>query len=271
MAGDDLPQNSLCKHFFDTLRFAMILLLLGALAWFSTTPARQSPPSKPLVRACADSWNDSGSNTKKNRPKSSKNQPAKAAGACVELAFTTLDIQEHLQSYARAQQWKITGDQMTEDSWTFSLELDKEELLRDITEESKSKRVEWTGGTVHVHVNTAQLPDGYARTIIRAYFRGYGRNMDQFAMHQEYWELDSNSNFENSIVAVLRTHFAAVSPQEGHRRGIQEELHSPHWNRAERSGLLAFHSGHISWFCDPRALQSCYFQTTKPAFAASKH
>jgi hypothetical protein len=202
----------LCKHFFDTLRFAMIFLLLGALAWFSTIPARQSPAAKPLVRACADSWNDSGSNTKKNHPKRYSNKPAKAAGACIELAFSTLDIQEHLQSYARAQQWKITGDQMTEDSWTFSLELDKEELLRDVTEESKSKRVEWTGGTVHVHVNTAQLPDGYARTIIRANFRGYGRNMDQFAMHQEYWELDSNSNFENSIVAVLRTHFAAASP-----------------------------------------------------------
>jgi len=201
----------LCKHFFGTLRFEMIFLLLG-VAWLSTTPAQQSPPSKPLVRPCADSWNDSGSNTKKNRPKSSRNQSAKAAGACIELAFSILDIQEHLQSYARAQQWKITGDQMTEDSWTFSLELDKEELLRDITEESKSKRVEWIGGTVRVHVNTAQLSDGYARTIIRANFRGYGRNMDQFATHQEYWELDSNSNFENSIVAVLRTHFAAASP-----------------------------------------------------------
>lgn len=202
----------LCKLFFATLRFAMIILLLGALAWLSTTPAQQNPPSRLLVRPCADSWNDSGPNTKKNRPKSPKDQPAKAAGACIELAFSTLDIQEHLQSYARAQQWKITEDQMAEDSWTFSLELDKEELLRDITEEAKSKRVEWIGGTVRVHVNTAQLPDGYARTIIRANFRGYGRNKDQFAMHQEYWELDSNSNFENSIVTVLRTHFAAASP-----------------------------------------------------------
>jgi hypothetical protein len=208
------------KHSFATLRFEMIFLLLGALAWLSTTPARQSPAPKPLVRPCADSWNDSGSNTKKNRPKSSRNHPAKEAGACIELAFSTLDIQEHLQSYARTQQWKITGDQMTEDSWTFSLELDKEELLRDITEESKGKRVEWIGWTVRVHVNTAQLPDGYARTIIRANFRGYGRNMDQFAMHQEYWELDSNSNFESSIVTVLRTHFAAASPAGTPQAGI---------------------------------------------------
>jgi hypothetical protein len=44
--------------------------------------------------------------------------------------------------------------------------------------------------------------------------------MDQFAMHQEYWELDSNSNFENSIVTVLRTHFAAASPAETPPAGI---------------------------------------------------
>jgi len=109
---------------------------------------------------------------------------------------------------------------MTEDSWMFSRELDKDELLRDITDEAKSKRVEWTGGTVRVHVNTSQLPDGYARTIIRANFRGYGRNLDQFAMHQEYWELDSNNNFENSIVTVLRTHFNAASPAGTPQTGI---------------------------------------------------
>jgi hypothetical protein len=190
----------------------MIFLLLTALAWLSAASGQQSPAAEQAVRPCAESWNNSRSNTKKNRPKSSKKVTHEEIGACIELAFSTLEIQEYLQSYARAQQWKMIGDQMTEDSWTFSLEIDKEELLRDITEESKSKRVEWTGGTIRVHVNTAQLPDGHARTIIRANFRGHGRRMDQFAMQKEYWELDSNSNFEDSIVTVLRTHFTADSP-----------------------------------------------------------
>jgi hypothetical protein len=189
----------------------MIFLLLSALGWLSTTTAQQSPASKPVVRPCPDSWNNSGWNTKKSRPKSPKKETHQESGACIELAFSTLDIQEYLQSYARAQQWKISVDQLTEDSWMFSLELDKEELLRDITEESKSKRVEWTGGTVRVHVNSTQLPEGYARTIIRANFRGYGRSMDQFAPQREYWELDSNSNLENSIVTILRNHFMAAS------------------------------------------------------------
>jgi hypothetical protein len=189
----------------------MIFLLLCALTWLSTTRVQQSPASKPLVRPCADSWNNSASTAKKNQPKSSRKEAAKETGSCIELAFSTLDIQEYLQSYARAQRWNISGDQMTEESWTFSRDLDKDELLRDITEDAKNMRVEWTGGSVRVHVNTAQLPEGYARTIIRANFRGYGRNLDQFAMHQEYWELDSNNNFENSIVTVLRTHFTAAS------------------------------------------------------------
>lgn len=189
----------------------MIFVLFTALAWLSGASARQSTAAKPVVRPCVDSWNNSGWNTKKSRPKSPKKETHREIGACIELAFSTLDIQEYLQSYVRAQQWKISVDQMTEDSWMFSLELDKEELLRDITEESKSKRVEWTGGTVRVHVNSTQLPEAYARTIIRANFRGYGRSMDQFAPQREYWELDSNSNLENSIVTILRNHFMAAS------------------------------------------------------------
>jgi hypothetical protein len=190
----------------------MIFLLVSALAWLSTTSAQQSPAAKPVVRACADSWNDPRSNTKKNRPKNSRKGTPPESGACAELVSSTLEIQEYLQSYARAQQWKITADQMNEDSWTFSLEIDKDELVRDTTDDSKKKRVEWTAGVVRVHVNTAQLRDGYSRTIVRARFRGYGRPADQFAMEKEYWDLDSNNNFENSVVTALRTHFAAAPP-----------------------------------------------------------
>ncbi|HKV63104.1 MAG TPA: hypothetical protein VJO16_14410 [Candidatus Acidoferrum sp.] len=103
---------------------------------------------------------------------------------------------------------------MTADSWTFSLELGGDDLLQDTTEDSKKKRVDWDAGTVRVHVNSARLADGYTRTIIRASFRGYGRNEDQFAMKKEYWELESNNNLENSLVSALQAHFGGV-PAEG--------------------------------------------------------
>jgi hypothetical protein len=100
---------------------------------------------------------------------------------------------------------------VNEDSWTFSMELDNDQLLRGTTEDSRSRRVEWTGGGVRVHVNTTKLPDGYSRTIVRASFRGYGRSADQFATQKEYWQLESNDNFENSIVSALRSHFTTTS------------------------------------------------------------
>jgi hypothetical protein len=194
----------------------MILPFTGALIWLLATPAQQGPAPKPVVRPCADSWNDSGASSKKSRPKRSKKDVRPETGTCVELAFSALEIQEYLQSHAREEQWKMTGDQMTEDSWTFSRELGKEDLLRNITDDSKKKRVDWNAGTVRVHVNSVRLPDGYTRTIIRASFRGYGRGEDQFAVKQEYWELESNKNFENSMVSALLTHFGATTSQGTH-------------------------------------------------------
>ena len=189
----------------------MISLLLGALAWFFATPAPQNAAAKPLVRPCADSWNDPGPNARKNRPKYLRKETHQKTGACIELAFSALEIREYLQSFARIQQWKISDDQVNEDSWIFSMELNKDELLRDTTEDSRNRGVEWTGGSVRVHVNTVPLPDGYSRTIVRASFRGYGRSADQFAVQKEYWQLDSTNNLENSIVSALRSHFTATS------------------------------------------------------------
>jgi hypothetical protein len=218
----------------------MISLLFGALAWFFAASAQQSTAAKSAVRPCADSWNERGPNTKKNRPKSSTKKMHQENGACIELRFSTLETQEYLQSYARAQQWKIGGEQMTEDSWTFSLEVDKDQLLRDTTEDSRNKRVEWTGGNVWVHVNSAQLPDGYARTIVRASFRGYGRSADQFAVQKEYWELDSNNDFENSIVSALRSHFTATSSAGTPASRISSEIRLLALRWSTRDGAPGF-------------------------------
>lgn len=199
------------RQFLGTLRSDMIFLLFGALTWLSAGPARQSTAAKPVVRPCADSRSDSSSNAKNHRPKRPTKKTHQETGACIELAFSTLEIQEYLQSYARTQQWKISDDQVNEDSWIFSMELNKDELLRDTTEDSRNRGVEWTEGSVRAHVNTVSVPDGYSRTIVRASFRGYGRSADQFAPQKEYWQLESNNNFENSIVFALRSHFTATS------------------------------------------------------------
>jgi hypothetical protein len=89
-------------------------------------------------------------------------------------------------------------------------------------------------GSIRVHVNTVQLPDGFTRTVIRSSFRGYGRSVDRFAM-KGILELDSNNNFEDSIASALRTHFTAAPP-EGTRRlwkSLEIPLLTSLWNEEE--------------------------------------
>jgi len=184
----------------------MLLIFLSALFWLCGSPKQGNPSAKPIVRPCPDSWNKAPHG--KDRPSHKKNVSRAESGACIELATSWLDVQEYLQSYARQQRWAITADQIAEDSWIFSLEIGKEELLRDTFAESSLKDIEWTGGTVRVHLNSLQLPDGFARTTVQASFRGFGRNTDQFAVKKEYWELQSSNALENSIVSAFRNRFS---------------------------------------------------------------
>jgi hypothetical protein len=188
----------------------LLLLIVGVILELHGAHWQATPPAKPVARSCPNSWNDAPRGGKKAL--SSKKRPAPSkSGACIELTFSALDIQEYLQSHSRKENWGITDDQLTEDSWTFSLDLSKEDMLRDTSIESRPKGVEWTAGSVRVNINTLELPDGLVRATVHALFRGYGRNADQFATHKEYWELESSNAFENSVVSGLRIHFSELS------------------------------------------------------------
>jgi hypothetical protein len=190
------------------------IFLSVALLWVSGSSAQESASAKPPVRACPDSWNDAALSGKKKQSSGKNKIAPKPSGACIELASSPLDIQEYLQAYGRQQRWAISADQLNEDSWAFSLELDADELIRDTAADSNPKGIAWTHGSVRVHIQTVLLPDGFARTIVRASFRGFGRNSDQFAVHREYWELESSNSFENSLVAALRKHFSELPGQK---------------------------------------------------------
>jgi hypothetical protein len=187
----------------------MFHFLFSLLMSASVTVPRQNTGASVIARPCAEGWDSAGPEAKKKPPKHAKEESQNKAGSCIELSFPQLEIQEYLQSYARSQQWKISQEQVTEDSWTISRELSKEELLGATKRNSGTARVTWTGGVVQLHISTAQVADGFARTMIRARFRGYGQNGDQFAQPREYWELESNNNLETSITAALQAHFKA--------------------------------------------------------------
>ena len=167
----------------------------------------QSTSARAVTRACGEGWDGTGPKAKKKLSKHAKEDSQNKAAACIELAFSPLEIQEYLQSYVRSQQWKFGEEHLTEDSWTFSRELGKDELLRFTNKNEKLSGVTWSGGSALVQVSTVQVGEGFARTVIHASFRGYGQNGDRFAQQREYWELESNNNLETLIRSALEAHF----------------------------------------------------------------
>jgi hypothetical protein len=197
-------------QFLGTLWPIMLDFLLSLLMSTSVAAPHQNAGASVIARSCTEGWDSAGPGAKKKRPKHAKEELQNKAGACIELAFSPLEIQEYVQSYARSQQWKITQERVTEDSWTISRELSKEELLDATKRNMGTARISWTAGVVLLHISTVQVADGFARTLIRASFRGYGQNGDQFAQQREYWALESNNNLETSISSALQAHFKAA-------------------------------------------------------------
>jgi hypothetical protein len=187
----------------------MIYFLFFLLMPESVAAPNQSTPPSAAARPCEEGWDSVGAHAKKRRPKKAKGIPQNKTAACIELTVPQLEIQEYLQSYVRSQEWKIGEEHLTEDSWTFSRELSKDELLGATSKDTSTAKVKWTGGVAFVHIGTVQVTDGFARTVIRASFRGYGQNADQFAQQREYRELESNGNLESSISSALQAHFKA--------------------------------------------------------------
>ena len=196
-----------------TLIPTMLLLLPTLLLTSSLALPAQTAPATELVRPCAASWNTAPTDPKKKPPsKKAKQERPVDSGVCIELAYPQLDIQEFLQARARKEQWKIFLEHVSEETWSFSIELSKEELLNSTNDSRLNGRVEWTKGIALVTVNTFPLPDGLSRTIIRASFRGYAKAVDQFLVEREYWELESNHNFESTMITALQNYIKTAPP-----------------------------------------------------------
>jgi hypothetical protein len=172
--------------------------------------APQSQNSAPAgsVRPCAADWN-TVTNQKNKKHHNASKDVQQTTDACIEVASSPLEIQEYLQAFARKQQWSITEEHETEDSWVFARDLNREEFLKATKKTAPADKVDWTGGSVMVHINTFQLSGGFSRTIVRAEFRGYGQSKDQFAMQREYWTLESNGSLETALTNILADHFAS--------------------------------------------------------------
>jgi hypothetical protein len=184
----------------------MLFLLAILLLQKPAASPSQTPQASGTGRSCTGSWNASGPEAKKKRPKNSPRE-LHDAPACIELSASPLEIQEYLQSFSRNQHWTIVEEHVTEDSWIFSQAIKKDELAGSTKAGPGSEKVEWRSGIVLVQISSATLADGFTRTIVRARFRGYGEGADKFTPQREYWELESNGTLEASIVSALIARF----------------------------------------------------------------
>jgi len=192
------------------MRLWSMLFLLAILLLIPAASSAQAPQVTGPARPCASSWNTSAPRAKKKRPKNAPRE-IQDSPACIELSSSTLDIQEYLQFDLRNQHWTIVEEHVTEDSWTFSLAMSKDDLLGATRAGSGSDKVEWRSGIAFVQISSSVLADGFTRTIVRARFRGYGETADKFALQREHWELESNGTLEASIVSKLKARFQAAS------------------------------------------------------------
>jgi hypothetical protein len=209
----DISGTGLRAAFTQAGSFSRLWSMLFLLAILLLKPAAssgQAPQATGPARPCASSWNTSAPRSKKKPPKNAPRE-LQESPACIELSASALDIQEYLQFDFRNQHWTIVEEHLTEDSWTFSLAMSKDDLLGATRAGSSSVRVEWRSGIALVQISSSTLADGFTRTVVRARFRGYGEAADKFAPQRQHWELESNGTLEASIVSTLKARFKAAS------------------------------------------------------------
>lgn len=188
-----------------------VLLLLGLLALILPTSAQQSTRSEATVRPCKVTGQEADAEKKpaKRKKKNAVQAETNSGNACLEVHSTSLDVQEHLQSFARDQKWRVGNEAVGESFWSFSMTLKQEDLLGYTKADSATERVQWRSGRAVVLVKTTELGDGYTRTTVSTRFEGFGESDDKFAMKRASWTLSSNGRLESTLIGALQTHFRA--------------------------------------------------------------
>ncbi len=174
----------------------------------------QSQNAHDTIRPCRNS--STPPEPKSQAPKKKKGQVERGADTpveCLEVRAGILDVQETLQARVRELRWKIRDENLNESSWTFLRDLTKDELLGLIKQDSMPRGIEWDRGVATIQVLTTLVDEGYARTILKVHFRGYGESKDKLVTPREWWALDSNGTLEESFIETLRKHFVPAARQ----------------------------------------------------------
>ena len=191
--------------------FVVIFFLASASFSFLPVSLAQNPERGADLRPCTTGAQESGDGKKPANPrkKNAAQEKTNSGAACLEVHSSSLDVQEHVQSFVRDQKWHVGDEQIGEAFLSFSMALTKDDLLGYATPDAAAAHVQWRSGKVVVLVKTADLADGFVRIIVGAHFEGFGESDDSFAMQRASWNLASNGKLEALLISGLQAHYRA--------------------------------------------------------------
>jgi hypothetical protein len=192
-------------------RYIVVQLLLIIFVLLLPVSAQQSPVRDLAARPCKILGQEAPAKEKpaKREQKNAQQAETDSGKACLEVHSSSLEAQEHLQAFVREQRWPTGDEDISEVLWAFRMELSKQQLLSYTKLDAATERVNWRGGKASAVIQTTELSDGYTRTVVSAYFEGFGESEDKFAMKRASWKLTSNGRLEATLIGALQAHVRA--------------------------------------------------------------
>lgn len=180
-----------------------MLLVFSLLV--ASASVSQAPSGEHLTRPCEAITPERRETRKAREGKKKGGSKESPAPKCVEAQMSALDVQEFFQKFVRLQQWSIKEQQANEETWTFTILLDKDKLAA-YTKPLVDPRVHFRGGKGLVLVRTNEKNDGYTQVLVKATFNGFGESDDMLATRRDVWPFESNGNLESELIQAIELH-----------------------------------------------------------------
>ena len=207
----DVPWTFARHILFPFCGLTFFCLITGNFMLAGNVPVRTASPqqtsgsdSGPLPCTALDKETTVAKKSAKHKKKDLPRPQLHPGLSCLELRWPPLAVQERLQEFVRAQNWRVGDEDVSESTWTFSRELSPEELLEFASPDPALEPVHWKSGKALVLIVTTDLGEGLTRVTVSGQFEGFGRTDDKFAMQRASWKLNSNGNLESLLINVLQ-------------------------------------------------------------------
>ena len=123
-----------------------------------------------------------------------------------------MEIQEFLQNMVREQAWRIGENRVSDDTWSFVRNLDRDELEKYTNTKVLIEPIRFFGGKAAVTLRTAEIAKGYVRVQIIVHFQGDGKSTDKvLGQPVSVWTLKSRGVLEQELLTALQTRYKPLA------------------------------------------------------------